>query len=529
MIPRRARSSPVDGVGNVDDHALPQSRDDIRTEQAVEPVPLITADIAAVSPESQFGSAAAIGNRAARGGMLLIVRNGLLQGLQVVSSIVLAHALTPNNYGALAIATTFVGLARAVGDLGLSESLVVRSDFEERDLSTSSVVVISTAISVGSLVAFAGVAVNAGLLSGSGPPLLAGAYAGTLLIDAMRLGPIVRLTRALKFKDIAKASTVEAVVPTFVLVPLLLAGVGLWAVIIAQYARAITGVLAYRRLGGPIARPRRGGRRGLVRHALPYQGPVILGGLVGVLLPLIVAAELDARGLGLWAWSTILAVPIAAALVTIQSVLLPSLARLYGQYQDRFSQAVDRAARLIAVAAGGGAGAIIGLAPEIIKQIFGPKWIDATGAVQVTLLGLLPLSMSLVVSAAMQARGRALPRLRCAIIASVVTLVVVYPLMLAAGVTGAALASAVVGPTVDMLLLARIAAVPLRRAAYDGSLALAAVGGASLLLGHEVHTAPELAAGCLASAVVAVPLIWAIDRSILKYAWSLLRSGPTPP
>lgn len=505
------------------------SRGDTGDASPAEPVPVATTDIALASPELQFASASAIGNRAARGGLLLILRNGLLQGLQVASSIVLAQAITPNDYGAFAVAATLVGMARAVGDLGLSQSLVVRPDFHERDLSASAAIVLASAVCLGAVVALAGVAVNAGLLSGAGPPGLAAAYAGTLVIDAMRLGPIVRLTRALRFRDIAVATTAEAVATYAVQVALLLSGFGLWALVVAQYARAITGVLVYRRLGGPIARPRKGRLRHLVIDAVPYQGPVILGGVVGALLPLLVAAQLDARGLGLWAWSTIISVPLAAALVTIQSVLVPSLARLHGQYGGRFAQAADRSARLIAVAAGAGAGGAIGLAPDIVAQIFGARWVDATGAVQVALLGLLPLALSQLLSAAMQARGRAVPRLRCALVASVVTLVAVFPLMLLAGVTGAAVASAVIGPAVDALLLARIAAIPLRRATVDGIVALAAVGSASWLLGSAVDTGPELAAACPAIALVAAALMWAIDRSVLRYAVSLLRSGPAAP
>jgi O-antigen/teichoic acid export membrane protein len=469
-------------------------------------------------------SAGAIGRNAARGGLLLILRNIVLQCVQVVSSIILARAITPNDYGALAVAATLVGLARSIGDLGLSESLVVRADFRERDLSTTSLVVMSSTVVVGILVAVCGVLARGRLLSGSGPPLLAGAYAGTLIIDALRLGPIVRIMRGLRFKDIAVASTAESVATNVALVLLLLLGFGLWGVVLAQYARAVTGAYFYRRLGGPFARPKRGGGRGLVRDALPFQGPIILSGVVGALLPLIVAGYLDARGLGLWAWSTILAVPLTTAMITIQSVLLPSLARLYGQHEQRFAEAANRSARLIALTAGAGSGAIVGLAPAIIRQIFGSRWAGATGAVQVTLLGLLPLMMSLFLATAMQSRRRAVPRFRCALIASCVTLIVVYPLMLADGVTGAALASAVIGPAVDMLLLARVAAIPLGRASLDGLVALAMAGALSSFLGPEVHSIPQLAATAVVTGA-AVPLImWIIDRPVLRYAWKLLRS-----
>jgi O-antigen/teichoic acid export membrane protein len=479
---------------------------------------------AVISPDASFASATAIGRRAARGGILLILRNGFVQGLQVVSSIVLAQAITPNEYGAFAIAAALVGFARAIGDLGLGQSLVVNREFDERDLRTAAAIVLSTSISVGALVALAGVTIDAGLLSGANAAALTAAYAGTLVVDALRFGPIVRLMRALRFREIALATTAEALAGYALQVLLLLCGLGVWALVLGGYARSITGVLVYAHLGGPIARPQLGDRtRALLREGLPYQGPIVLMAALGVLLPLIVAADLGARDLGLWAWSTILAVPVAQALITIQSVLLPSLARLHGQYRDQFQAACDRSARLIALLAAAGAAALFGLAPELVEQIFGAKWIPATNAVQVTLLGIVPLALLQLLSAVLASQGQAAVRLRCALIASLVSLAVIYPLMRLAGITGAAIASAVVWPTADVLLLARVAHVPLRRTGLNIVTTLGSVGAVSLLLGRVADTPTRLAGACIAVVMAALVLAWVIDRSVLRYAWSLLR------
>jgi O-antigen/teichoic acid export membrane protein len=334
----------------------------------------------------------------------------------------------------------------------------------------------------------------------------------------------VRLSRALRFREIAVATTAESLAGYVAQVVLLLFGFGVWALVIGAYVRSITGVLAYARLGGPIARPHLGPlARSLVREGLPYQGPIVLIGALGALLPLIVAAALGAHDLGLWAWSTILAVPVAQALITIQGVLLPSLARLYGQYRSQFLKACDHTARLISLLAATGAAAVFGLAPELVAQIFGERWIGATGAVQVTVLGIVPLAILQLLSAVLAARGQAGVRLRCAVIASLVTLALIYPLMHVAGVTGAAVASALIWPTADVLLLARPAEVPLRRAGINVLAALVSIGAISVLLGRVADTPLTLGAACAATAVAALALVWAIDRPVLRYAWSLLR------
>lgn len=460
---------------------------------------------------------------------MLILRNGLLQALQVVSSVVLAHAITPSDYGAFAVAATLVGLARSVGDLGLSQSMVVHPRFDERDLGTGAAVVLATSISIGSLVALAGVAIHTGLLDGAGPVTLTAVYAGILVVDALRLGPIVRLNRALRFREIAVATTAESVAGIAVQVVLLLSGLGVWALILGGYARAITGVLVYARLGGAIARPRRGGRvRYLLRDGLPYQGPLVLSGALGALVPLVVAAVLSTHELGLWAWSTVLAVPLAQALITVQSVLLPTLARLYGQYRDQFREACDRSARLIALLATAGAAALFGLAPALVDQIFGARWNGASTAVQITLLGIVPLALLQFLSAILASRRQAGLRFRCALIASLVTLALIYPLMQLAGVAGAAVATAVVGPTVDAALLARSAHVPLKRALFNVVAALASIGSISLLLGRLADTPATLIAACSAVAVASAALVWTIDRPVLRYAWALIRKPVLP-
>ena len=453
-----------------------------------------------------------------------MVRNGFLQALQVVSSIVLAQAITPTDYGAFAVAAALVGFARSVGDLGLGQSMLVRREMNEADLSTCAAVVLFTSISVGSLVTVAALGINAGLLSGTSAALLTAAYAGTLVVDAFRFGPIVRLSRTLRFREVAVATTAEALASYAIQIALLLLGLGIWALVLGGYARSIVGVIVYARLAGPIVRPRVGARlRTLVAEGAPYQGPIVLTSALGALLPLIVAAALSPRDLGLWAWSTILAVPVAQALVTIQSVLVPSLARLYEQYRDQFQDACDRSARLVALIAGACAGALFGLAPAVVEQIFGARWTGATGAVQATVLGVVPFALFQFLSAILASRGQAALRFKCALIASFASLASIYPLMDIAGVTGAAVASAVVGPGVDAVLLAYFAKVPLRRAGSNALIALVSIGAISLLAARGADSPAGLALASLSTGVAALMLIWMIDRTVLSYAWSLLR------
>jgi O-antigen/teichoic acid export membrane protein len=470
-----------------------------------------------------FASASSIGTRAARGAINLIVRNGIVQSLQIVSSLVLARTLTPSSYGAFAVASTLVGLGASVGDLGLGQSLVMHEKCDEQDLSASAAVVITTTVVLVVVLGLAGVAIHGTLLSASSPPLLTAAYAGTLLPTALQVTPLVRLRRALKFREIGVITTTSVVTGYVVQVLLLLSGVGVWALVLGVYANVIVGLVVAVRLGGRIARPRFGDRlRSLVMDGLPYQGPIILSGAIGLILPLIVVTVFGQHRLGLWAWATILAAPVVAITSIIQSVLAPTLARLHGQYREQFAIASDRAARLIALIAAGAAAALVGLAPQIVRQVFGARWVGATGAVQVALVGIIPMAFMQFLSAVVVVRERAPARFRCAIIATVVTLAVLYPLLRVAGVTGAALASEFIFPVVDCLLLARYAEAPLSRAAANVVGVAIVTGAISVALNQFATTPWTLAVMSIATGLATLGVVWTMDRTTLVYAWSLL-------
>ena len=59
-----------------------------------------------------------------RGGLVTLVSQGTQFLMQSVSTIVLAHLLTPADFGLVAMVTAFTGLASGFADLGLSEATI---------------------------------------------------------------------------------------------------------------------------------------------------------------------------------------------------------------------------------------------------------------------------------------------------------------------------------------------------------------------------------------------------------------------
>lgn len=465
---------------------------------------------------------------AGRGGALFVTRNLLIQGLQIASAIVVARLITPDLYGAFAVAAILAGFARTLGDLGVSQALIARPRIGPTDLPASAFITCATAILGGSLAVLVALLLDATVLAEPAMAMTA-AMSGALLVDAFRVGPIIRTQRDLRFKAVAAVTLIESLALYLAQVALLLVGFGIWALVLAQYARSIAGVLAYRKVGGSIVRPAASRHvLALVSASWAYQGPLILTGLAGAVLPLMVAASLGSEQLGYWAWGTILAVPIAQTLIAVQAVLMPSFSRMLEHGERAADASAELTARLLAVGVGVLAGGLVGLAPALVTYVFGERWEPATPAVQLYVIGVVPLVFVHVVVAVMDAHGEARRRLRAAVASIAAGLFVTYPLIRLAGIEGAVVATSMVVPLVDLLLLCRGPHPRLGRAFRNAALAFLIAAVAAAGLERTVHSLTDLVLATAMSGVVMAMVAATVDADVTRRAWRVLRRETAP-
>jgi O-antigen/teichoic acid export membrane protein len=143
--------------------------------------------------------ASAIATKTARGGLLLATRSGIVQFLQLGSSILVARFIFPDAYGALTVALAAVGFGRYVGDLGVATSFLPLPTLDRPLFETGALAAPVTAIGEASgLVALA--PVLADLLHGpSYSAEIIRLLAICLVVEALRFGPTVSLNRELRF------------------------------------------------------------------------------------------------------------------------------------------------------------------------------------------------------------------------------------------------------------------------------------------------------------------------------------------
>jgi O-antigen/teichoic acid export membrane protein len=263
--------------------------------------------------------------------------------------------------------------------------------------------------------------------------------------------------------------------------------------------------------------------RRLVRDGLPYEGSLVAVSLAGLASSMIVAAQLGVRGVGLFAWCTILATPLLSALAAFHSVAAPTLARMRRGDGSRYDESV----RMVTVAAGTlaavGAGSLVGLVHPIVEFVFGSRWLAATRAVQFCLLGAIPTAILNALAADANARQLRRLTLLSALVGGAASLIVLVPLTKVAGVGGASAAAYCVGPTISALVFVLGLRVRIGVTVVRTLRLFAPLAAASVVLGG-ISTGPyQLAAACAVMAVIGVSCVWFAERALATRIYRTLR------
>jgi O-antigen/teichoic acid export membrane protein len=423
----------------------------------------------------------------------------------------------------VAIGLATAAFARYLGDLGVTSHFLVARSVNREMWQTGALVAALLALTwTGTIIVAAGPIASL-LHSPPGGANLIRVISLGFLFEAPRFGPVVRLSRAVDFGRIGAIGLGEAAALYGSQILFLALGAAAWGLALSQVARALVGSYLYvARGGGAVMPARRGPIFPMMRQALPYQGTAILMGLTGFLLPALLATVLDARNLGYWAWATVLATPIAAYVGVISSVALPSLARLRQADPPSVERATVLAMRGSVLVPAVGAGMLFGFSDPIVHLVYGTTWDPALAAVKVDLFGVVPFTFAFFLGAVLASDQRPVRRL----VAFTVGLLVGVPGVLILGTldgpTGASIATAILVPLADAIVLWRLADVRVTRAFTNGVGAFAVAGLISWSLAHFATSVQALVFLGTASAPVAVAVVWVTDRTAAR---ALLRWG----
>ena len=167
----------------------------------------------------------------------------LSQGITFLVGVILARLLSPEEYGLLGILMIFILISESIVNSGLSSALIRKQDATEEDFST---VFITNLIL--SFVMYGALIIGAPLISYffERPQLtiLLRVLGIIVVINALSLVPLAKLTKKVDFKTITICSFSSAIVSGITGISMAIMGYGVWALVGQQFSRQIVYTLA---------------------------------------------------------------------------------------------------------------------------------------------------------------------------------------------------------------------------------------------------------------------------------------------
>lgn len=422
-----------------------------------------------------------LGGLVRRGVGWAMASQGVMQVMALMTSIVVAHFLSPRQVGLASEGVVFVTLALVVNDFGVGAVIVQRARLSEVEVAT----LFWIGVALGVVLTGLGVALSPLIADLYGEPQVQGLFAVmsfTFLVTAPGIVPLSLLTRELRFRSLELRTIVATVTSCTIAIVLAASGAGPWAIVVQTLTMAgVSTALVWRTTPW---RP----RLAFSLHALgefrSYASDVLGSKIVvwanGNVDNLLVGRFAGASPLGAYSLAFAVALtPVNRIAVPITQVLFPAFSKL--REPDRIGVMWLRATKVLAVVVVPALVGLIVVAPDFVRIVFGVKWRHAAPVMQilagVALLQTLTALNDAILSAI--AETRLLFRFRTAL--SVATLVA-FGIGLNWGIDGASVAYLIVSVVlhpVYVWLTVRLVGVTLRE--WLAGVARVAAAGAGML------------------------------------------------
>lgn len=313
-----------------------------------------------------------------KGALWVVASNVLLRLANVGITAVVAHILSPHDFGVFAVALTAFAIVSSLGELGVSACLM-RADLDIDRLAptVATVSILSSAALGGVMAVFARpIAVALGSAAAVGPIRVMSLAVFTVGAFAV---PNSQLMRDFKQKKIFLANAVGFVFSTVLLIMLAKAGGGAmafaWSMVVRQFV--VGGVLvavAPRRYRPGFARS---ALSVILRFGLPLAGANVVNYILLNVDYAFVGHLLGAAELGVYMLAfTVASWPYGLLGAVINNVSMPAFSRVKHD-PDVLKNAMASALRGVTLIVLPMCGMSIVLARPIVLTLYGPKWVTA--------------------------------------------------------------------------------------------------------------------------------------------------------
>jgi O-antigen/teichoic acid export membrane protein len=490
----------------------------------------MTSEVAADKSSADVLRTPRAGALVIRGGALRALGYAVAAILGAATSVFLLRGLGVEDFGRYATVAALLGIVSTLSDAGLvavgARELAVRAAGPERERLLENLValrIVLTVAALGGALVFAAAASYDSVLVGG---LLLGG-AGVLLVNTQST-MMLPLSVELRVGTITAVEIAKSTVTLASIAALALVGASLLPYFAVQIlAGAVVLGVTPRLLGssaGLRPRLRRAEARGLLRDAAPVAVALAMNVLYLRLLVVLVSLETGARETGLYGTAFRVVELFVVMPPVLVGIAIPLLAVAGAEDLARLRYGLQGLAEIVTVASLGLALVVAVLAEPALRLLGGVEYEGATTLLQIQIWALVPLAVGSVVSLGLLSLRRQRDIALANALAVAIVLLAGYPLIVAYGGKGAAVAgvvaeAALVAALLALLWLAERAAVP-RFWFVPRPLVAVAAGSATLLV-----PLPDWVDGAVAGVVfVVVALaVRAVPREVVE---ALLRRAP---
>lgn len=312
---------------------------------------------------------------AARGVMWTGAGQVIRQVVQIVSSIVLARLLVPEEFGLLGMALFFVGFAQLLADFGLGAA-IVHGQHDDPDV-LSSCFWFSVLVSAGLSLVVALLAKPISMFYGE--PIIAGivlVLSVNLLITGAQAVPQASLQRDMRFGDLAKSQVFGGICGAFTAVVMAAFGGGVWSLVMQPLVGSCVtfSLLLYYSRWAPSLRLKKAEFGPLMLFSGHVLGSNLLTYVTRNSDQVLIGRFLGQQSLGLYSLAyQLMLYPLQHVSSVIVRVLFPTLSQIKGDL-ERFASAYLRAIGVIAFLTFPMMMGLFAVAEDFIAVVFGEKW-----------------------------------------------------------------------------------------------------------------------------------------------------------
>jgi O-antigen/teichoic acid export membrane protein len=323
--------------------------------------------------------------RAVRSGLgWKLVAQLVSQIVRLPVAVVVARTLTPREVGLAAMALVVAGLASLTSGFGADTALVQKGELDETDRSTAFWSVL--AAGAGLAAAGAGLApfVAEWFHVRHATTLFAVASLAFILCSLAAI-PRALLTRELRFRELETGTIAAGLVGSAALVAAAVGGLGAWSFVLQQLSAL--GTIAVAAWIQCRWRPELRFSGSRLRALAPVSADVLITraslGLARLIDNVIVGRFLGTAALGVYALAyNVMLLPSSRLTGPVQDVLYPVLARLQEERQ-RMLLIWERTTQLTVLVVVPAGIVVVAAAPELVRAIFGDRWIAAVPLIRV--------------------------------------------------------------------------------------------------------------------------------------------------